>query len=78
MRAIGDAAVEFAVRVFVERAARRVGRVLGDARHLEGFAVVEGGVAAAMVHGDRMIGRNLVEIVNVQRRLSFTFVSSKK
>jgi hypothetical protein len=33
----------------------RIGRVLIDASHLEGLAVVERGVAAAMVHRDRMV-----------------------
>ena len=68
-RAIGNAAVEFAVGVAVEGSARRIGRVLVDVRHLEGLAVVERRVAAAMMHRHRMILRHLVEVVNVQRAI---------
>ena len=68
-RAIGDAAVQLAVRVAVEGAARRIRRVLGDAGHLERLAVVERRVAAAMMHHDRMILRHLVEVVHVQLAL---------
>ena len=67
-RAIGDAAVELAVRVAIERAACGIRRVLRDAGQLERLAVVERRVPAAMLHDDRMIGRHLVEIVDVQRR----------
>src|SRR5262245_24910554 len=52
---VGDAAVELTVLVAVVGAARRVRRVLGDPGELEGLAVVVGGVAAAMAHGDRML-----------------------
>ncbi len=51
--AVGDTAGEFAIGVPVERAAGGIGRVLRDARHLQRLAVVEGGVAAAMLHHDR-------------------------
>ena len=68
-RAIGDAAVELAVRVAVEGPARRIRRVLRDAGHLERLAVVERRVAAAMAHDDRMLRRYLVEIVHVQLAL---------
>src|SRR5258708_2027185 len=37
-RAVGDAAIELAIGVAIERAARRVRRVLRDAGHLERFA----------------------------------------
>ena len=67
--AIGDAAVQLAVGVLVEGAARRIRRVLGDAGQLEGLAVVEGGVAAAMMHRDRMLGRDLVQILGRERAL---------
>src|SRR5215831_8107896 len=68
-RAIGDAAGEVAALVLVERAARRIRRVLRDAGQLERLRVVERRVAAAMQHGDRMLRRNLIEIVPVERPL---------
>ena len=52
---VRDAAVQLAIRVLVERAAHRIRRVLGDAGHLERFAVVEVRVAAAVAHDHRMI-----------------------
>ena len=54
-RAVGDAAVEIAVRIAVERSAWRIRRVLRDVRHLQRLAVVERSVAAAMSHDDRMV-----------------------
>jgi hypothetical protein len=39
--------------------------VLADACHLQGLAVVVGGVAAAMLHHDRVVLRYLVEVMNV-------------
>ena len=65
-RAVGDAAVQFAVFVAVVGSAGRIGRVLGDTRHLQGLAVVVRGVAAAMMHQDRVILRNLIQVVNVE------------
>ena len=65
-RPIRDAAVEIAVRVAIERPARRIGCVPGDARHLERLAVVVRRVTAAVVDGDRMVLRHLVEVVDVQ------------
>src|SRR4029079_6166672 len=44
-REIGDSAGQFTCLVPVVRASGRVGRVLGDARHLQRFVVVVGRVA---------------------------------
>ena len=44
----------------------RIGSVLVDSSQLQGFAVVERRVAAAMMYAHRMFLRDLVEIVNVQ------------
>src|SRR5262249_58632105 len=59
-RAIGDAAVRVAQLVAVEGAAGRILGLLRDARELQRLAVVERGVAAAMLHDDGMILRGLV------------------
>jgi hypothetical protein len=68
-RAIGDASVELSALIPIECAARRIRRVLRDARQLEGFRVVERGVAAAVLHRDRMLGGHPVEIMPVERAL---------
>ena len=68
-RAIGDAAVQFAAGVVIEGAARRIGRVLVNAGHLERLAVVERRVAAAMMDDHRMVLRHLVEVVDVELAL---------
>ena len=64
LRAIGDAAVESARGIPVERAAGRIRRLAVDVRHFEGFGVVERGVAAAVVDGDGVVLGNLVEVVD--------------
>ena len=70
-RPIGDAAVEVAVLVPVERPAWWIRGVLVDARHFQRLGVVERGMATAMLHGDRMILRHFIEIVHVQLALVF-------
>jgi hypothetical protein len=67
--AICHSSVELTIRITVERAAGWIRRVLGDSRELKRFAVVERGVTAAMQHSHWMVGRDLVEIVNVERAL---------
>ena len=62
-------AVQLAGRVLVVGAAHRVGRVLGDAGHGEGLAVVEVGVPAAMADDHRVVRGHFVEIVDVERPL---------
>ena len=64
--AVGDPAVELAVGILVVGAAHRVRRALGDARHVEGFAVVERRVAAAVAHHHGMVLRHLVQVLHVQ------------
>src|ERR1700722_2490188 len=58
---IGNAAVEFTVRILVESSSRRIGSGLVDIRHLQGLAVIEGGVAATMMNRDRMVFGRLIE-----------------
>ncbi len=65
--AVGNTAVELAVGVAVEGAARRIGRVLVDVGHLQRFAVVEGRVAAAMLDDHGVFFRDLVEVVDVDK-----------
>src|SRR5262245_23173124 len=65
-RAICDAAAEPAGGIAVERAARRIGRVPRNMRQLECLAVVIRRVAAAMMHADGMVARDLVEVLHVQ------------
>src|SRR5579871_254733 len=65
-RPVRDTAVEVAIRITIEGSTGRVRRALVDVRQLESLAVVEGGVAAAMMDGDRMILRDLVEIMNIE------------
>src|SRR5262249_7226957 len=52
---IGDASGEITCAIPIVRAARRVGRVLGDAGHLQCLVVVVGRVAATMTHNNGMI-----------------------
>ena len=68
---VGNPSVEVAVGVAVEGPAGRIGCVLVDVRHLQGLAVVERGVAAAMMDYDRVLLRYLVEVMNVQRAIVF-------
>ena len=72
-RPIGNAPVQLADGVAVERPAGWVRRVLADSRQSERLAVVERCVAAAMTDDDRMLDRHLVEIVNVERALVLHF-----
>ncbi len=64
LRVVGDAASERARGILVKRAAGRIRRLGIDVRHFEGLGIVERRVAAAVVNGDRMVFRDLVEIVN--------------
>src|SRR5262249_29061183 len=65
-RVIGDASVQGAGRIAIERAAGGIRRVLCDPRELEHPAVIERRVATAMTNRDWMFGRDLIEIVNVE------------
>ena len=71
--AVGNAPVQLALGILVIGAAEGIGRVLGDPRHLQGLAVVIGGVAAAMMHGHGMVGRDLVKIVNIDLAIVLDF-----
>src|SRR5262249_16158982 len=73
-RVLGDAAVELTAGVAEEAAVRRIGRLVGDARKLERFAVVEGRVAAAVRHRDRLFPRRFVAILSRQRPIEFGVV----
>ncbi len=68
-RPVRNAAVECAARVAVESSARRIGRVLVDVRHLQRLAVVESGVAAAMMDHNRMVLGDLIQIVNIEQAI---------
>src|SRR3982751_3808372 len=68
---VSDTTIERARGVSVERAAGRVGRRGGDVRQLERLAVIERGVAAAMVHRDGMLSGDAIEIADVERALVF-------
>ena len=70
---VRDPAVEFAVLILVVCSTVWVGRVLCDARHGEGFAVVKRGVAAAVMDSNWMICRYLVEILCVERAIVLQF-----
>src|ERR1700730_16013443 len=56
-RPVGHLAVEFALLILVIGPTKRVGRVLRNARPLEGHAVIKPGVTAAMVDEDRVFSR---------------------
>ena len=66
---IADLPLQLALLVVPEAAAGRIRRVLGDPRELEGFAVQEAGVAAAVHDDHRMIGHRRVEILATQQPL---------
>jgi hypothetical protein len=70
-RPVGNPSVEVTVRVAVIGPAGRVGRALVDVRHFERLTVVERGVAAAMMHLDRVVLRHLVQVVNVEQAIVF-------
>src|SRR4051812_1556397 len=66
---VGDTAIERARGVSVERTAGRVGGGGRDVGQLERLTVIEGGVAAAMVHGDGMLSGHAIEVADVERTL---------
>src|SRR2546425_7385306 len=66
-RSIGHSAIELAICIAIEGAARRVRCVLVYSSQLERLAVVERRVAAAVSYNHRMFGRYLVEVVHVDR-----------
>src|SRR5437870_1860719 len=68
-RPIGHAAVERTAGIAIERSTRWIWRILGDLCQLERFAVVERRVAAAMTDDDGVLGRYLVQVVDVERAL---------
>lgn len=66
IRSVGHAAIKLTFAVLIEGTAEGIGRVFGDARHLEGLAVVEGSVATAIMNHDRKVCRSPVEIVEIE------------
>ena len=65
-RVFRDKTCQFAV-LTVEPAAGRIGGSLRNSGELEGFAVVDGRMSAAMAHFDRVIRRKLVKVAAVDR-----------
>ena len=61
-RELGDAAGQLAAIVAQELSPLRIAGVLVDVRHLERLRVVPAGVAAAVVHGNRVVRNDLVEL----------------
>ena len=66
LRGVGDASAERTRGVPVKRPARRVRRLTVHVRDFERLGVVERSVAAAVVDGDWMVLRDLVEIANIE------------
>jgi len=54
-RSVGNPAIEFPARIAIKSSARRIGSILVHTCKLKSLAVVKGSMAAAMMHGDRMI-----------------------
>src|SRR5439155_17905777 len=66
---IRHSAIQLTVWITIEGSACGIRRVPRDARQLEGLAVVERRVTAAMMDHDRVLGRHLIEVVHVERAL---------
>ena len=65
---VGHASTQFAIRILVKGAARRIGRTLCDFRQFKRFAVVETRMSTAMSNDDGMFAAYQIEIVKCELR----------